>query len=162
MSILVRKIDKAKWLQNDIISGEEVSADAITICTRTSKNTLSTWLISDVTQINNAVLAIVTGQHHLDTIDVVCLHQEELQDNGLALEETKGTTPIEHLSDSHRDIVNITYSSLGIIAQNIISAFKDGKVIRYTQGMLKKLLRDAISSGELTKNLLSPDIAKKL
>lgn len=45
MTLLVRKINRAKWMQNDILSEQDVSADAITICMKTVGNTLSVWQI---------------------------------------------------------------------------------------------------------------------
>ena len=39
MRLLVRKIQKSKWMQNDILNGEPVSGDAITNCLKTKNNT---------------------------------------------------------------------------------------------------------------------------
>src|SRR5680860_1384079 len=69
--LLVRKIEKAKWMQNDILNGEEVSADAITNCTRTNKNKLSLWFIQDESNLDDAVLALTSQAQHLETIDTV-------------------------------------------------------------------------------------------
>ncbi len=162
MTILVRKIDRGKWLQNNILEGEDISADAITNCTRTTKNTLSTWSIPSEDDLQNAVLAIVSGHQHLDSIDIVCLTQESLADEGIIIEETNGSIPIDSLKDTHRDLSNITYLSLGIIANKIKAEIIDGKVIRFTKGKLKKILNDAISAGLLPLDQLSPHIVSKL
>ena len=97
MSLLVRKIEKGKWLQNDILNGQEISADAITNCMKTIRNTLSTWHIANEEQIDDAVLAIVSAHQHLDTIDVVYISQDKLNKFGISMKNTPGQTPVDDL-----------------------------------------------------------------
>lgn len=99
MSLLVRKIEKAKWMQNDIVGSEDISADAITNCMKTTGNTLSTWQIPGDNEIPEAILAIVSGHQYLDTIDIVCLDRSSLEIQGIALQSTLGNTPIQDLID---------------------------------------------------------------
>ncbi len=162
MALLVRKIEKSKWLQNDITSGEDVSADAITNCIKTSQNTLSTWRIDNEEQIDTAVLAIVSAHQHLDTIDVVWLSQDHLEKEGIHIQDTPGNTPIADLVESHVNIVGLTYKSLGKIAHSIVRRFSNNGVRRYTRTRLKEILRKAISSGRLDAERIAPSIAKKL
>lgn len=162
MSLLVRKINKAKWMQNDIICGEEVSADAITNCIKTKDNKLSTWKISKESEINNAILAIVSSHQHLDTIDVVYLKKSFLEHKGFMFQSTKGATPIVDLKDLHVDISGLTYSSLGTIAEQIVQVIKEDKVLRYTKGMIRKLINEAIDLGRLKKDDLNDSLKKKL
>ncbi len=162
MSLLVRKIDKGRWLQNDILNGEDISADAITICMKTTNNTLSTWRIDNEAQIDEAVLAIVSGHQHLDAIDVAWLSQEQIKAEAISIQDTSGITPITALVDSHVHVVDLTYTSLGKIANCIVNCFLENSVRRYTRGMLIKLLRKAIESGRLEKEMLAPAVADKL
>ena len=162
MSLLVRKIDKSKWLQNDIVSGEDVSADAVTNCMKTSGNTLSTWRIDNEAQIDDAVLAIVSAHQHLDTIDVVWMSQDQLGEEDIIMQDAPGLTPVVDLVDNHVDIVDLTYKSLGKVAHCIIKCFSDNSVKRYTRGGLKKLLRTAIESGRLEAERIAPSVADKL
>lgn len=162
MSLLVRKIDKSKWLQNDIVSGEDVSADAVTNCMKTSGNTLSTWCIDNEAQIDDAVLAIVSAHQHLDTIDVVWMSQDQLGEEGIIMQDAPGFTPVVDLVDNHVDIVDLTYKSLGKVAHCIVKCFSDNYVKRYTRGSLKKLLRTAIESGRLKAERIAQSVADKL
>ncbi len=162
MPLLVRKINKSKWLQNNILEGEDVSADAITNCMKTSKNTLSTWRVNSVEEIDRAVLAIVSAHEHLDTIDVVWFEQEKLENVGIGLIATPGRTPIEALADDHVDVTNLTYKSLGNLANCVVGSFGQERVKRYTVGALKKLLKQAIYSGQLSKEAIAPSVASKL
>lgn len=162
MSLLVRKIDKAKWLQNDIVSGDDVSADAITNCMKTRNNTLSAWRIESVAEVDEAVLAIVSAHQQLDTIDVVWVSKKQLEADGISIQETPGITPIADLVDHHVDVVDLTYKSLGKVAYCIVNCFSQDNVKRYTRDMLLKLIRSAINAGRLQKDGLAPSIANKL
>ena len=162
MSLLVRKIEKGKWLQNDIVSGEDVSADAITNCMKTKKNTLSMWRIDNEAQIDDAVLAIVSAHHHLDAIDVVWINKDQLEEKGVSMQDTPGNTPVDDLVDNHVDVLDLTYISLGKVAHCIVKCFHDSSVERYTRVRLKKLLRKAIESGRLETGRVAPSVANKL
>ena len=162
MPILVRKINMAKWMQNDILSGNDVSADAITNCMRTNQNALSTWQVNNENEIKEAVLAIVASHQHLDTIDIVFLDHDYLKKIGINLRSTPGDTPVKELINNHIDICELTYNSLGVIAKNIVQAIKDDKKKRVTKRELKTILSQAIESGRLVENDLHDSIRTKL
>jgi hypothetical protein len=162
--LFVRKIDKAKWLQTDIIGGADVSADAITNCIRTKNNTLSVWEISTEDEVDEAALAVVSSGQHLETFDVVLMNAEHLHANGLEAipQRESALTPVEDLKDAHRDLAMLTYSKLGIIARHIVDRFRQEKIIRFTEGTLKSLLSDAIKNGRIRPDDLDENIQRKL
>lgn len=162
MPFLVRKIEKAKWMQNDVISGEDISADAITNCMKTTGNTLSTWQAVGESDVSEAILAIVAGHQHLDAIDIVCLNRESLEKKGLILESTSGNTPVRDLVNRHIDISSLTYTTLGIVGREIVEEIKAKKVMRYTKGMLRKLLNDAILKGRFQRDDLNESLRNRL
>jgi hypothetical protein len=162
MSLLVRKINKAKWMQNDILSGEDVSADAINNSLKTTDNTLSAWQVAGAEAIEDAVLAIVSSHKHLDTIDVVCLDPSSLESNGIMLQSNPGGTPVRDLIDRHIHICDLTYRTLGTVAEQIVHALKEGKDERYTKGKIKNLLKNAIKLRRLQKDDLDESLRRKL
>ena len=162
MGLLVRKINRAKWMQNDICGDEAVSADAITNCMKTTNNTLSAWRIDSEDDIDDAILVIVSNHQHLDTIDVVCLNPTELSKCGISLKDTAGQTPIKEFVQHHVDISDLTYKSLGDVADQIIQLIKTDKIKRYTRPTIKKLLQNGINSGLLRKEDLPESIIKHL
>ena len=161
MSLLVRKIQQAKWLQNDILHGEPVSGDAITNCLRTRNNTLSTWEIPAESQIEEAVLAIVAAQQHIDTIDVVVLQRDEIEEVA-TLRKSPGAPPVKDLVNSHVDIADVNYETLGEVAGAIVQKFREEKVFRWTARRIKGLLAEAVSSGRLALDDLAPGLRRKL
>jgi len=150
MCPLVRKIDRTKWMQNDIVRGEEVSADAITNCMKTKGNALSVWKVASESSLDQAILAMSSQFEYLETIDVVVLDEPVLQDAGLQIVATPSTTTVEHLVNTHRDIVGLTYASLGTLARFIVEGFKADRVRRFTRGQLRKLLAQALKDGTLS------------
>jgi hypothetical protein len=159
--MLIRKIDKAKWLNGDIPK-EPPSADAITNDLKTTKNTLSVWRINDETELEEAVLAIVSGQDHLETIDVVMLDDDFFVKCNISTETTNGNTPVIDLVDTHRDLLSLDYWTIGMVAEHIIENIKKDKLKRFTKIKLKQIIKDAIGMKRLTLSDLTKDIQNKI
>jgi len=162
MSLLVRKINKAKWLQVDISTTDDVSSDAITNCLKTTKNTLSVWKIDTEEDLEQAVLALVANQDHLDTIDVVILQEDSLNEYNLNIVASPGDTPVESLVEAHRDIADLTFSRLGNVKDHIVERIRNEHIKRFTVGNLKKLIKKSIEDGLLKKEDLKESIQKKI
>jgi len=162
MSLLIRKINKAKWIQGDIENDSDVSADAITNCLRTTKNTLSVWQIKTEEDLDKAVLAIVSNQDHLEAIDVVILEEKSINDYNISIVATPGETPVEELTESHRDLAELTYSKLGTIKDHIVERIRTDKLKRYTRGSIKKLIQNAIDEKKIELNDLKESVRKKI
>jgi hypothetical protein len=162
MSLLIRKINIAKWKQIDINTNDDVSADAITNCLKTSKNTLSVWHIENEIDLDNAILAIVSNQDHLDTIDIVILEQDPIERNNISIVASIGETPVITLKNNHRDIIGLTYSKLGNIKDCIVAKIRDNKHKRYTIASLKKILKSAIDTGILKQEDLKESLRDKI
>lgn len=162
MSFLVRKINKAKWYQIDIMESDDVSADAITNCLKTTKNTLSVWHIETEDDLEKAVLAIVANQDHLDTIDVVILDEPSLTNYNLNIVASPGETPVISLIEAHRDIAELSFTKLGQVKEHIVQRIRNQKLKRYTVSSLKKILTNAINEGLLRKEDLKESIRQKI
>lgn len=162
MSLLVRKINKAKWLQVDISETDDISADALTNCLKTTKNTLSVWKIESEEDLEQAVLALVANQDHLDTIDVVILLEKSLNEYNLNIVASPGETPVESLIEAHRDIADLTFSKMGSIKDHIVERIRNNHIKRFTVGALKKLIKKAIEEEFLKKEDLKEAIQRKI
>lgn len=138
MALFVRKIDYGKWAQRKILEGEQPSADAITNCLKTTRNTLSLWSIRDESELDEAVLAIAAQGDHLDTIDVLKINPSLISEMKLNIVESQGLTPYITFVNNHLDIVELDYVSIGIVAQIIVESIRNGGRKRVTLGELKK------------------------
>lgn len=149
-------------MQNDIINGAEVSADAITICLRTDKNTLSVWSISSDSDIEKAVLAFVSSGDNFDSFDVVCLNLESLERQGLLIEQYPMEIPYKSFKDFHFNITQLTYKSLGIVAKQITDEIKEKKDKRFRKSELKKMMKSAIESNLVNYDMLKESLKELL
>ena len=142
MGLLVRKINRSKWPQEDEKNVFKVASDAITICLKSCGNTLSVWEIDNEQNLDEAVLALASGFQHLESIDVVMLESDRLQAE-IKSKQTKGQTPVKDL-------------------EHIIEKLRQKKIKRYTISDLKKILNTAIATGRLKREDLNASVANKL
>lgn len=163
MSILVRKVTKSKWLQNNISEGESPSADAITTDLRTTKNSLSVWEIESIDMLEDAVLAIVSAGDHLDTIDVILFDSDDFSCSRLEVRKTDVPIPFKDFIKQHRDIVNLNYRSLGEVAKLIVKSISSNSgICRFSRGKLKKIINSGLSEGKVQSDAMNHAIIDKL
>jgi hypothetical protein len=157
MPLLVRRINRAKWEQIKSEDYEDVSADAITNCLKTSNNELSVWKINNETELENAILALITGksQEKLSTLHYVILNEEFVLQNGLELKNTSGDTAVETLKNTHSDISNLTYKKLGIVKTLILESIKSEQCSFFSKKQLKEIIQKALLHGIVDKELLN-------
>ncbi len=162
MSLLVRKIENAKWRQNDILHGADVSADAITICMRTKANNLSVWNIDSEGGLDDAALAIISGGDHVETIWLAAIERESVANSGIELVQSQGKTAVDDLKDTHFDLINLTYPKLGFLARFTSQSFVSDRVKCYTESRLVDILDQAIRSSRLDPTNLGEHIQNTL
>lgn len=167
MSLLVRKIEKRKWKPREQLKVADIPADAITGCLRTQTNTLSVWEISQNKEdkiINEGILALVTGpqQMHIESIDIVLLNPEELESKELEIVQKEGQTQVEDLAQAHRNISNLTYAKLGMIAEIILKNIHNNNVKRRTRLQITKIIIEALKHDRLKFNSLHENIRETI
>lgn len=159
--MLVRKINKAKWMLGDDVN-EPPTADAITGCLRSTKNTLSVWHIKSATELEEAVLAIASGQDRLETIDVVILDEDYFEKCNILIEATEGNTPVPDLKDTHLDLCSLDFWSIGMVAEHIAESIRQNKFKRFREAELSNIIIKAINANRLKLTDLKEGIQKKI
>ncbi len=161
MSLLVRKINRAKWepLPKYL---KLLQADAMTGCLRTTSNRLSFWVIEEVEELWKAGLAIVTAHDHLETFDVVVVQRSRLESKGLVCEPSEGRTYFELMRHAHVDLVDLNMTKLTAVAREVVEALCPATSRRFTISDLKHLLLGQIKEGHVPPDKLSLDVQKKL
>jgi hypothetical protein len=163
MSILVRRIARAKWGEN-IIPDEngftDVPADAITNCLKTTDNSLSVWRIESEKELDDAILALITGkkQEKFSKIDYVLIDESRLLDNGLSLVDSDGDTVVDDLIKKHKNISNLSYKKLGAVKDLILDCINNGKCRLFSKQQIKTLVKESIATGKLQKNKLNENL----
>lgn len=162
MSLLVRKINKAKWYSESKKYQLPACADSITLCLKTSKNTLSFWRIDKEAEVEEAVLAIAASNHSLDAIDIVVIPTELLEQRGFKIQSTAGDTACKDLIDSHRDLAELTVKDLDALSEMIVSELNGNKVKRYTMLTLKNMIIKAVEDGRIAVDDLKEGVKNKI
>ena len=166
MPYLVRRISRAKWDNEDYdyLHNDNPPADAITSCLRTFNNELSTWLIEDVKDLNQAILCLVTGskQENINTLQLIYFDIEEISRRGLVFEKTPGDTVINEFQDSHFDIQSLNYDSLGVFKDIVLDCLRNGQCKTITKKTLKEILTDSVNKTKiLDKSLLNEKLQSR-
>lgn len=156
MPIFIRKINRAKWPELPIKENAIPSADAITGCLRTSKNTLSLWEIDNDTELMEAVLAIVSQSEKADTIDVIMIDPDAIKSIDIHYAQTDGVTAYGKYADRHFDLIDLDYNSLGCFASIVIKALVENKSKR----ILRKEIKDLLLKG-IEERKIDPDTLKE-
>lgn len=162
MSYLVRKITRTKWLVELADNPYDIPADTITGDLKSTRNTLSVWEVQQENDLKQAVLALASAGDRLDTIDIVWIPKDEIQDKNIDCDYTPGLTPIKSLQNTHIDLSDMNYRKLGLLAESIINNISIQRIKRYTKGDLKRLFNTAIQDGMFSKTDLPEKIQEKL
>ena len=142
---------------------EEVSADAITSCTRTKSNKLSLWKVDDKDNPKDAVLPLITGFEKPNRCEIVYIDENLLQSAGIELVKEKGITPLKELEDTHYDAVVHNYAGLGKFAEIILTSLKDKtNFAKVKDNDVKKLIMQLVESDRIKKEDLHEKMQEKL
>lgn len=168
MSFLVRKLNKRGNLdilmQNDNV--EDIFADVSTNEFRTTKGTLSTWIIDNIEDLDNAVLAIALSSTKITKMDFIIMDTKLLEGVNLNYKKTYAgiEIPIADLQDTHYDIIDVSVKKLVDCTKVYKSIYSNENqdeekyIIRVTEAEIKEKLKKAISDNRVDKNKASKHI----
>jgi hypothetical protein len=171
MSYLLRKIARQKWESSQELaeSLEALQADAITSCLRTSGNTLSVWSSEtndwDHIGVKETLAALFSTLDGPNRIDVMFLPESAVNDNMIKIVETIGESPAnDDINGRHRDLSELTYSSIGAVASLILNTIKEheNNTKRYNAKQVQALVKEHYEQGKLDGLLLSERWKEKL
>ncbi len=151
---LIRKVSLAKWkgcLEND---ADYISADAVTACLRTTKNSLSVWKADSEEEVKCALLALAASLQRLDAIEYVILNEDDLISGNLGIENTEVDIPVNTPKELHHDIINLDHGTLKVVANLIKKEVSAEKHARLSRSQAKKILIEAINKDFIKKEKL--------
>jgi hypothetical protein len=162
MSYLVRKIAPAKW--SSVQSLEYLSADALTADLRTANNTLSLWEIDSENKLNDVILALAVSKNatKIEKMDLVLIPKETILAQQLSIRPSSGDTFAEGLSDTHREIVDLRYPSLGVVAQIIIDLLSKTAPTTITKKQVENIVQAAYNDQVIDISCLPESIQKTI
>lgn len=158
--MLARKISRAKWHPKEYLRPNEIGADAVTCCLRTSDNSLSWWrCTAQRTDVAEVALAIACTMQKFEKIDVVTLPNTEIESLGIEMRDTEGVTHVPELRSRHVDFLHLDVERLGRLAKTLAPRIRSNvSVFVFTKRELESLVRDAVAS----QRVLLQDLNEKL
>lgn len=162
MTYLVRKIAPAKW--SGVQSLETLSADALTADLRTINNTLSLWEIGSENELSNVVLALAISKQakKFEKMDLVLIPREIILAKQLSIRASPGETFAERLSDTHYEVVDLKYPSLGVFAQIIIDLLSKNALTTITKTKVENIVRAAYNNKTIDISCLPEDMQRTI
>ena len=141
-------------------------ADVPTNEFRTTKGTLSTWIIDSIEELDNAVLAIAVSSSKITKMDFIVIDTKLLDEARLEYKQTYAgiEIPIVDLQDTHYDIMDISLKKLVDCARVYKAIFlnedqnEEKYIVRFTEVEIKEKLKKAILSNRVDKSKASKHI----
>jgi hypothetical protein len=152
MAFLVRKFNRAKWPgENELQLIEDLSADALTSCLRTSGNTLSVWKTGSAVwgtfdDILAALFSTLDGPNRADVI-VISQREVELIDGVELIDVKASTAASESINNKHSDISKLSFSSMAKVAKIILTELANSD--QETKFLQTELRQEKIKPEEL-------------
>ncbi len=164
MSYYIRKITRAKWPEVDLeqIKPENISADAITGCIRTTSNKLSLWKVENTDDNLNNILPLITGFDKPNRCEFVYISEKLIKDANIDLQQSSedANTIFENLNDTHYNAVVNDYKGLGVFAEIVVKSL--GRYVRISEREVKDRLIQLIETGTINKKDLKDSMLMKL
>lgn len=135
-------------------SGALYSGDAISDL-RTRKNTLSVWYYNTPVEEEDAIVALCLNRSSLDKFVYIAFEEAELDGSNITYEPVIGKSEDiikEEVLGQHRDLTNLDYTQMGIIAEMIHSKVKSQQAITKSKKAVAELIVKAIKDAKVKYN----------
>ena len=164
MSVLARKITRAKWEQKADLAVGEIAADAVTVDLKTTGNTLSFWrcLSAATDDLKRASLALAAGSDRVDRLDVIYLDEHAIRGAGVGTKDTPGNTPVSSLREHHVDAEKLDLTRLGMIAQMVAQAHRTNAALSMTRKEVVELVVHAVRAKLVALEELKGEMKEKV
>lgn len=157
MKYIIRKFTKAKWslIPTDTGNFENLQADAITSCLRTSGNTLSVWAVDTTNweDMRGVLAALFSSADTPTRTDVIIIERDKVErELGIVLKQSLGATPaVDMINEFHYDLVEIDLLKVSAFANlmyienmksdnPMIRRFKEREVINIVKSSMDENL----------------------
>lgn len=147
----VGRWDGSTFIQRE---GAHFSGDAIADL-RTQKNTLSVWYMSSSLEEKDAIVAMCLNRSSLDKFVYVTIDEDEFDRASISYEKALGKSDDvakREILEQHRDLTNLDYDQLGIIARIIHEKVSSKESKTLTKKQVAELVVNAIAESKVQYN----------
>lgn len=172
--MLIRKIAVGKWSKRRVTAYGRKNAlfagDAIADI-GTSSDTISFWYAADdENDVNKIAMVLASNLDHLSKIVLVLIPESEFNNRKIEFIKKRGKADAiikESILDMHRDLINVDYWHIGLVAEMIQDIVEDekhkvGRYVEFSKTTVQNLLKKGIEDGIIEPAKLKPDVLKKV
>ncbi len=164
MALLVRKISRGKWPE-EICELSSLAGDAISDI-RTFDNSLSVWLVDSEDEIGAAMLALSASSktESIEGITIVWIPVEKIEAKSILVKsDCPGDTIVSDLTGTHRDLSEITFKSLGILAEIIMDELiRQKHYKRFKRTEVRDALVKAYNDRRISEEKCTPKLLEEI
>ena len=107
-------------------------------------------------------MAIAAAGNRIDKLEVIWLPDKRLRTDGLALESTKGETPLKGFAERHVDVCRLDYNRLGKVATVVVEAIDNSRYRIFTKAKVRELLSRAVEQGRIDLDGLKAKVREEV
>lgn len=165
MALLLRGIDKRRWdwTEGDIpwLPAGEFPAAPLADLKTSVHSSLSVWHIQeDKSNLERVIAGLTATRQHLDKFDYILFDERVVADAGVRAQNTEGTSADpEANAQWHRDLAELTSSSLVILARSI---HQHGEPNRVQEPVVKQLIARAVNVGQIDSTRLQDQLRREV
>lgn len=158
----IRKLSKKSNLFKirDAASNSNIEADVLKQELGTTRNTLSFWRCEDITDLKNAMKAILLSTTSIETSQFIIVNDEMLDKCGIERDyEEKGITGYSGYENLHVNLCNLDYGKIGAIL-NIIKEISEDKayIPELKREDVKRYIIEVKRDGLLNEENIRPEL----
>jgi len=166
MPYVARKYQRSKWdIDPAFMSIDDIQADAVGVCLRTSSNNLSFWRCeNNQLDVYEVALAVACKGTSIDKMTLILFEEDDIFRLGFQFHEApENATHVEDLTSRHLNLTHLTVATLSNFAH-----FMKPRVLDQIQCYILTarevfgLLDNAISAGRLNKTSLDPKLSQDI
>jgi hypothetical protein len=170
MGFLVRAINRAKWdPKPEELGPDLIQADAVTIDLKTTGNCLSFWrcIAANEAELKDIAFAVAVKRESLEKMDLAWLEEDNIQSIEIVMNNTIGDTYVEDMRDKHINAEKLDLEKIYLLSKRLCVSIRDeNRFKRYTRGEIIQIVRDGISQGrfsiDLIENIKAKDSFRKV
>ena len=157
-----RKVNLSKWRDAAGSGDATLVSVAVRSALTATGGVLSFWGCDATPQsIDRVIIAIASASEHLESTAVIWAPVAALSAVTDGLTSTIGRTPYADLADSHLD-VRVAPPQTELIAALFLDSISAGRYRHMPRGQTARGIADAVKSGDIALNDLSPGVQKRI
>lgn len=142
----------------------DLAADIVKQELGTTGNTLSFWKCDDLDNLCDTIKAILLSTTGIKTAQFFIVSDSVIEKYGFIMDDSQpGSTGYKGFEKLHTNMIELTYSKLGLILQMLQEVFKDPEnTPKLDKGKVKSYIREVKKAGLLNDNALQEQLKKEI